>query len=125
MRNVKKIYHIDKVVHMINVEHNVLCGETCRNQRCFVAKSVLSQFTLFCRKICFVRIHALLCGEKLNQKLCLWRKKDKYQVCPHIKILSQRHFGIYYEDIQICFIDGKQGSLCFPQEEIGTFCRFE
>ena len=26
-------------------------------------------------------IYALLCGEKLSQKLCLWRKKDKYHVC--------------------------------------------
>ena len=29
----------------------------------------------------FVAIYALLCGEKLSQKLCLWRKKDKYHVC--------------------------------------------
>ena len=29
----------------------------------------------------FVAIHALLCGEKLSQKLCLWREKDKYHVC--------------------------------------------
>ena len=72
MRNMKKIYHIEKVFHMINMEQNVLCGEMwrnlscgemcyvvlfqnlfCRNLRCFVAKSVLSRFTRF------------LCGEKL------------------------------------------------------------
>ena len=63
------------------------CGEVCHVEKCwhtsphfFVAKSVLLQFTLFCRKICFVAIYALLCGEILNQNLCLWRKKDKYQV---------------------------------------------
>ena len=82
MRNVKKLYQIEKVLHMINVEQNVFCGETwinvlsqnlfCRNLRCFVAKSVLLQF------------FALLCGEKLNQKLCLWRKKDKYPVWANI-----------------------------------------
>ena len=39
---------------------------------CFVGKSVLSQFSLFCREICFV---ALLCGEKLNQEVVLVEKK--------------------------------------------------
>ena len=105
MRNMKKRYHIEKVLHMINVEQNVLCGEICHveigemfphdrflrmtNEKCganlfcgeiSLHDTVLSQFTLFRRKICFVAIYALLCGEKLDQKLCLWRKKDKYQV---------------------------------------------
>ena len=31
-------------------------------------------------KICFVAIYALLCEEKLIEKLCLWRKKDRYEV---------------------------------------------
>ena len=35
---------------------------------------------LFCQEF-FVAVYALLCGEKLRQKLCLWRKKDKYHVC--------------------------------------------
>ena len=55
---------------------------------CFVLiYAVLSQnqfvlpFTLFCREINFVAIYAFLRGEKFRQKLCLWRKKDKYQVC--------------------------------------------
>ena len=51
-------------------------------------KSVLSQFMLFCCKIRIVAIYAvypLLCGEKLNQKLCLWRKKDKYQICYNVQ----------------------------------------
>ena len=38
------------------------------NLRCFIAKLV-------------VTIHALLRGEKFSQKVCLWRKNDKYQVC--------------------------------------------
>ena len=36
--------------------------------------STYVQFLLFCRKICFVEIYALLCSEKLNQKLPRWRK---------------------------------------------------
>ena len=60
---------------------------------CFVAKSVLLQFTLFCREICFVAIYALLCGEKFNQKLCLWRKKDKYQVwATIINLINDLHW---------------------------------
>ena len=46
--------------------------------------------TLFCRKIYFVAIHALLRGEKLNQKLCLWRKKDKYEVCYEYECIASR-----------------------------------
>ena len=34
MRNVKKIYHIAKVLHIINVEQHVLCGEMWRNLSC-------------------------------------------------------------------------------------------
>ena len=40
----------------------------------------LERFMLFCCKISFVAIYALLCGKKFRQKLCLWRKNDKYQV---------------------------------------------
>ena len=57
------------------------------NFLCFVASYAVllqnlsfMQFTLFCREICFVAIYALWRGEKLSQKFCLWRKKDKYQV---------------------------------------------
>ena len=35
---------------------------------------------LFYREF-FVAVYELLFGEKLRQKLCLWRKKDKYHVC--------------------------------------------
>ena len=34
-----------------------------------------------CRKIRFVVIYALLCGEKFVQKFSMWRKNDKYEVC--------------------------------------------
>ena len=37
-------------------------------------------FTLFCRKISFATIYALLCGEKLSPKVHLWRKNVKYEV---------------------------------------------
>ena len=50
------------------------------NLCCFVVKSALSRFTLFCRKICFVVIYATLCRDILNQKLRMWRKYDKYEV---------------------------------------------
>ena len=51
------------------------------------------QFTLFCREICYVAIYALWRGEKLGQKFCLWRKKDKYQVCPQLTVLYTRTLG--------------------------------
>ena len=35
MRNVKKIYHIKKVLPMTNLEQNVLCGEICHVEKCF------------------------------------------------------------------------------------------
>jgi len=34
-----------------------------------------------CREIRFVVIYALLCGEKFIQKISMWRKNDKYEVC--------------------------------------------
>ena len=74
---------------MINFPHGIRCGEKSflwRNfstwemwrQICFVANfAVLLPSTLFCRKIHLIAIYSLLRGEKFNQKLCLWRKKDK------------------------------------------------
>ena len=50
------------------------------NLCCFVVILVLSRFTHFCCKICFVAIYALLYEIFFYQKLPLWRKKDKYQV---------------------------------------------
>ena len=69
------------------------------NLCCFVVKLVMSRFTHFCCKICFVAIYALLCGEKFNQKLRMWRKNYKYQVClitghPYQSILIMLMFQI-------------------------------
>ena len=64
-----------------------ICQYNVYNFLCFVAfYAVLLQnlsfmwFTLFCREICFVVIYVLWRGENGCQKLCLWRKKDKYEV---------------------------------------------
>ena len=76
---------------------NCARGEKMTNMRyvynlwCFVAfynnllpNQFFLQFTLFCREISFGTICALLGGEKFGQKLCPWRKNDKYEVCiPH------------------------------------------
>ena len=96
-----------KFLHMINVDSNLSCGAAqptflplslihplliyqinnvynlwCFNAYCAVSlqNRLILRFTLFCRKICFVAIYALLRGEKLSKKLCPWRKKDKYDV---------------------------------------------
>ena len=66
-RNVETFLHIRKV------DTNLFCHNMC----CFVAKSALFKFTLFCCEIYFVAIYALLRGGKFNQKLCLWRKKGQ------------------------------------------------
>ena len=70
----EQICHVENFLHIRNVETNLVC----HNSGSFVAKSVLMPFLA---QNVFVAIYALLCGEKYNQKLCLWRKKDKYQVC--------------------------------------------
>ena len=51
--------------------------------------SVLLPCVLFCCKIIFFEIYAVLsrftqflCGEKLSPKFCSWRKNDKYNVWP-------------------------------------------
>ena len=97
MRNVKKIYHIEKALHMINLEQNVLCGEMWRNLSCgemFPHDRLLhmNKLTFFSCKICFVTIYAVLsqnlfCRDlrafvwrKVEPKIVLVEKKDKYQV---------------------------------------------
>ena len=71
MRNVKTIYHIEKDLHMINVEPNMLCGEICH---WFVATYVVLLQNLFCRNLrCFVA--------EVEPNIVLVEKKDKYQVC--------------------------------------------
>ena len=46
----------------------------------FCYKISLSRFTLFCCKICFFAIHALLCGDKSKEKFHRWRRNYKYEV---------------------------------------------
>ena len=70
MRNVGEICHMEKVFHMRKVE-KICHVEIFLHMR----KISFMRFMLFCREICFVAIYTLLCGEKLNQKLCQWRKK--------------------------------------------------
>ena len=78
----RKICHVETFLHKRDVETNLFCQNSC----CFVVKSVLLPYTLFCCERYFVAIYALLCGEKFNQKLCLWRKMDKYQLCAILEI---------------------------------------
>ena len=68
-----KMFPHDRLLHK-----NKLALFCCKI--CFVAIYAVQSRNLFCRETCFVAIYALLCGEKLNQTLCLWRKNDKYQV---------------------------------------------
>jgi len=79
MRNVEQNCSVEKFHHMRDLSTGAMQNveNICYVEKlsCFVAKSVLLQFSLFCRGICYDAIYALLCGEKFNQKLCLWRKK--------------------------------------------------
>ena len=63
----------EKFLHMQIVKIYVMWRNNVYNLsrilRCFVAKSVIFRFTLFCSEIDFVAIYALLRGEKLSQKL--------------------------------------------------------
>ena len=79
-----KICHVETYLHMINVETNLFCHYLC----CFVAKSALLPVTLYWRKIYIVAMYTLLCEEKFIQKLCMWRKKDKYEVWSRIVVRS-------------------------------------
>ena len=54
----ENICHVEKFLHMRNVEENLFGHNLC----CFVSTSVLLPFTLFCREIYFVVIQALLRG---------------------------------------------------------------
>ena len=86
---------------MVNMETNLSCGDMWR-QICHVEKSSphercgdksdLSQFMLFCRKICFVAIYAVLsrnlfgrdllafAWRKIEPKILSVEKKDKHEV---------------------------------------------
>ena len=54
-----------------------------------------------CREICFDAIYALLCGEKLNQRLRMWRKNDKYEVWASERKCWCMIFKKYIKSIQL------------------------
>ena len=51
--------------------------------------AVLFQDRFFCNLRCFVAVCAHLCGENLNQKLCLWRRNQKSQAWTHVWALGK------------------------------------
>ena len=67
--------------HVYDVE-NVL---KCVHVMLFCWKIGFVVIYAVCREICFDAIYALLCGEKLNQRLRMWRKNDKYEVWKELK----------------------------------------
>ena len=90
-----QMWRILKFLHMwSNIKFLVMwkMSPHMYNLCCFVVKLILSRFAHFCRKICFVAIYALLCGEKLNQKLPPWRKNDKYEVCLWLSLDQREQF---------------------------------
>ena len=111
IRNVKKICYVEKqIVIWRNISTWEIWSKICRVEKivynlwCFHAycavllqNRLILRFTLFCRKICFVAIYALLRGEKLSKKLCPWRKKDKYDVWYRYWYLSK--VSIYRQSI--------------------------
>ena len=49
-----------------------------------------------CREICYDVIYALLRGEKLNQRLRMWRKNDKYEVWSNAPGLLPSSSDLYF-----------------------------
>ena len=89
---------------------------------CFAEKLVLLWFTLFCREICFVAIYAHLCGEKLNQRLRMWRKK--YEVCTFHILCCCLFIGFSYvaSSCNVTFVARSQSSVLFCiSGEMDTF----
>ena len=62
---------------------------------CFVAKSLFYAIYAVLSRNLFCRYLRALAWGKLRQKFCLWRKKDKYQVCmrfsPSVSLLTIPH----------------------------------
>ena len=83
-----KICHVETFFHKINVEKN----------------NFLLLFMLFFLEICFVSIYAVLprnifCRDlrafvwrKIIEKLCLWRKKDEYEVWSYENTKNKRNY---------------------------------
>ena len=69
----REIWHLSMCVmwRMSQITHNLCCFVAIFCKISFVAKTC----NLRCREIFFfLRFTPFLCGENLNQKLCLWRK---------------------------------------------------
>ena len=83
---------------------------------------------LFCHEIGFDTIYGLLCGEKLSQKVRLWRLNDKYEVCviviviiiaiviviliSIVTVIVIFRLGLYPT---LCTLSGKRGLSWFSQ----------
>ena len=77
------------------MEKNLSCGEISSHERCG-DKSVLSQFLLFCREICFIAIFAVLLRKIFCRDLraFVWRKiKPKNCACGE-KWTNIRYVGV-------------------------------
>ena len=71
-RNLKFLH----IWHVCDVEN----ASTCVKFMLFCCKIGFVAIYALLSQISFVAIYALLCGEKINNKLCVWRKNDRYQV---------------------------------------------
>ena len=83
----------------------------CHDLRCFVAKF-------------FVAIYAHLCREKLNQRLRMWRKNDKYEVCTFHILCCCLFIGFSYvaSSCNVTFVARSQSSVLFCiSGEMDTF----
>ena len=67
----RKICHVEEFLNMRNMETNLFCQSSC----CFVAKSLLLPFTLFCRKIYFFSQFMRFCMEKNLTNNCVCGEK--------------------------------------------------
>ena len=71
------IHDEDSIPHIYHPWHlwRKMMTDVDRNLPCFIVNSVLLRFTLFCRKLGFVAIYALLRGEKIEPKIVYVEKK--------------------------------------------------
>ena len=104
-----------KCLHMTDVEKNLK------------SPSLSAIFAVSSRNR-FVAIYALLCGENLSQKLCPWRKNDKYEVCIEGFSFAQNEFGVCFQmalgslhsgKVEKSLLKIKSSSCCLGQSHLG------
>ena len=101
----------DKSVMWKNVETNLSCVEIFPHERCG-DKSDLSQFMLFCRKICFVAIYAVLSQNLFGCDLraFAWRRSwTKNSVC------GEKRTNMRYAQtlcVRYCSLSNMTPTLC-------------